>query len=299
MKTYLSIFVFAIIGLCSCETVIEIDIPEEPSKLVVNSYFSSDSLWEVNVSASEPILSAEPLKFISDANVTITDSDGTSFKLEEVPEKKGVYRSDALMPESGRTYNIQVSAAGFTTVTSRGAAPTPVEITSIDTSTSFVDGFPETEILINFQDPASERNFYLLKLFYVQKIVANDGDTFTYQEEVGFALANDDIFSSGTGTLLEDTPFNGRNYTIGITTQAIGFIPPNDSTGPSDNFSASLIIELQSTSEEMFQYESSIFDYETSSGDPFAQPAQVYSNIDNGFGIFAGFSASRRELKLR
>ncbi|MBK6525335.1 MAG: DUF4249 family protein [Crocinitomicaceae bacterium] len=28
--------------------------------------------------------------------------------------------------------------------------------------------------------------------------------------------------------------------------------------------------------------------YQETAGDPFAQPVQVYSNVENGFGIFGG-----------
>ncbi len=47
-----------------------------------------------------------------------------------------------------------------------------------------------------------------------------------------------------------------------------------------------------------YLYRRSIDDYENAQGDPFAEPVQVYSNIENGYGIFAGFSKSTYEISM-
>ena len=47
-------------------------------------------------------------------------------------------------------------------------------------------------------------------------------------------------------------------------------------------------IRLVNTSEAYFNYLKSFNMYQRASGNPFATPVQVYSNVENGMGIFAG-----------
>ncbi|KAA3640405.1 MAG: DUF4249 family protein, partial [Bacteroidetes bacterium] len=46
-------------------------------------------------------------------------------------------------------------------------------------------------------------------------------------------------------------------------------------------------LELVNLSKDGYLYLRSLEDYYNSEGNPFAQPATVYSNIENGYGIFA------------
>ena len=51
-----------------------------------------------------------------------------------------------------------------------------------------------------------------------------------------------------------------------------------------------MFVYLISASEDYFRYKRTYSLQEESSGDPFAQPVNVYNNIENGFGIVAGYS---------
>ncbi len=57
-------------------------------------------------------------------------------------------------------------------------------------------------------------------------------------------------------------------------------------------------IEVISCSEAYYNYMKSITKYGMSLGNPFSQPVQVYSNINNGFGIFAGGNIYQQIVKL-
>ena len=49
-----------------------------------------------------------------------------------------------------------------------------------------------------------------------------------------------------------------------------------------------LSIYLHNISKSYYYYRISLELYQNASGNPFAQPVQVFSNIENGFGVFAG-----------
>jgi hypothetical protein len=57
-----------------------------------------------------------------------------------------------------------------------------------------------------------------------------------------------------------------------------------------------IVVSLMSLSEDYFKYKLSLEKYQETAGDPFAQPVQVYSNVENGFGIFGGYSVYRDSL---
>ncbi len=71
--------ILAIITLASCETVVEVDVPITPAKLVANSFIHLDSTIALRVSASKHVLDIADLKGVRNANVTIFET-GKSWK---------------------------------------------------------------------------------------------------------------------------------------------------------------------------------------------------------------------------
>jgi len=56
------------------------------------------------------------------------------------------------------------------------------------------------------------------------------------------------------------------------------------------NFLDKLTIQLFTTDYHYYQYHTTIENYE--SGNPFAEPSRIYSNVENGYGVFAGYQKS-------
>jgi hypothetical protein len=83
-----------------------------------------------------------------------------------------------------------------------------------------------------------------------------------------------------SGLLLKDILFDGKN--VGIT-----FVSTSGLYGES-----SFRLRLKTLSEDCFKYVSTNVLQQSTSGDPFAQPTNVHNNIENGYGIFAGYSES-------
>ena len=57
-------------------------------------------------------------------------------------------------------------------------------------------------------------------------------------------------------------------------------------------FYPTIIVTLRTVSEDFYNYKITGSLHDNSSDNPFAQPVNVYKNIDNGFGIFAGYRIS-------
>ena len=48
---------------------------------------------------------------------------------------------------------------------------------------------------------------------------------------------------------------------------------------------------LRTLSEDQYRYQRTRILQEFSEGDPFSEVVPVYTNVENGFGIFAGYSS--------
>ena len=55
-------------------------------------------------------------------------------------------------------------------------------------------------------------------------------------------------------------------------------------------------IYFMNISSSLYHFHKSLKNHVNSSGDPFSQPTQVYSNINNGIGVFAGASPFKISL---
>jgi hypothetical protein len=79
---------------------------------------------------------------------------------------------------------------------------------------------------------------------------------------------------------MTDKVFNGKEKLITLRTRG--------------QLHGNIMVELKTLSRDFYDYEITSDIQWKSDGDPLAQPINVYDNITNGFGIFAGYSSSRR-----
>jgi hypothetical protein len=145
-----------------------------------------------------------------------------------------------------------------------------------------------SRIYITFTDPPG-RNFY--------QITAVSETRFTHpQTGQGFvnynfiqtwsddqAIDNEDI-PNNEGFFFSDVLFNEEEFTVNVK------MMPNGWGGPPTK--TKFHVYFRAVSEDYYRYKVTSLLQDFVGEDPFAQPAQVYNNIQNGFGIFAGYSQS-------
>jgi Domain of unknown function (DUF4249) len=291
----------------SCTRVMEIDIPPLDSKLVVNAYFSPDSTWQVRVSRSIAILdTTRDISPIMNALVTIK-RENTQL-LDTLIFQKGFYVSNK-KPEIGQLYTLKVEAAGYPVVTASDRIPLfPNDLTGkLDTTSKVVlnsvlliptEYYPLT---FSFKDPISDNNFYKsvtsiydkkkLKLdtirrninFERQGLTSQDPSVLRLHQEQDFMLFDDKLFANKTCTLL------------GLAPTAL-FYPNQLSLNEpleSQKRDVEVYLEMFSISENMYLYEKSYYTQQFNLPDPFSEPNNVFSNVKNGYGIFAGYQNKR------
>lgn len=89
------------------------------------------------------------------------------------------------------------------------------------------------------------------------------------------------------GVLINDELFDGKKKDI------IFHLFSNDTDDKTYFF-----VELYHVSEEFYRYHYSLQMQVNSKKDVYSEPAQIYSNIENGLGIFAGASVSKKMIKI-
>ncbi len=147
------------------------------------------------------------------------------------------------------------------------------------------EGSRQDEIIIEIQDPAQEQNYY--RVFVMERLAAEiePGDT-TVVENERYLNFSDPNFSEGSGAslIIADGAFNGRNYKLRFSTYPQQVIPEID---------AGYVVWVYQISREAYLYERTYGVYRQNAGNPFAEPVQVFSNIQEGYGIFALGNAVR------
>ena len=300
--TWLVLIAILFLSITACETTEKIDdFPLRPSKLVVNCFFAEDSIWKFQVSNSLSVLDNADLTYVDNAEI-ILKKGGVLVDTITEQDQDGLYIMNNHLPESGEHYSIEVSAAKYTsTLLAEEFAPqkvlvSEVSLTIIDSifwngnvhSGGTVDGF----FRISFSDPANFDNYYQLSIYSIDTMYNHEDSSDFYINQRDILFTNDDAGAEDNAgynrnLLLTDHLFNGQSY------QVKAEFHDWDAKRRKKYF-----IELTSMNRSGYLYRRSIDDYENAQGDPFAEPVQVYSNIENGYGIFAGFSKSTYEISM-
>ena len=286
----------------SCEKVIPFDGDVNTPKLVINSVFESDSTFKVHVSSSRSVIDTASFKNIDDAIVTIKD--GNENIIETLNHVENGFYKGQTFPQENQTYILEINHTNYANITASDSLPSPITINSVDTST-MVDPINgnRLQISMNFDDPENTQNYYLIETYSVNEyLVLKDSDTTEYELDTTkqFMVLTDEVFQNGGSPwreqgLFNDLLFNGQNKTLELEI-------PNDSwSGSEDGYDWSyktltLRLYLHNITLSYYYYRTSLELFQNATGNPFAQPVQVFSNVENGFGVFAGSQISFFDL---
>ncbi len=296
MNYFKSLLLILVVSVVSCETIIDLDVPRKDTKMVLNSFFNPDSTFKVFLHRDLYILDEEDFyegtqTEVMDATIELFDSEGnlvTNFEYRS----KGEYRSD-FIPARGEEYLIRAKKEGFKTISSTGSIPN--NLASFEVLTiNYLRGYDyEFEIKIN--DLPGE-NYYEIQSWEEANIVY-DGDAIKVVDPsplVSDELYIDENATSAHSIYLSDELFQNQEIDLKINTlwQLQG------KCSREDCFDYKVYITVRSLSKEYFQYRQSSGLQSRLENDVFAEPVNVFTNITNGFGIFAGFNNHDIEVEL-
>lgn len=310
----LNLIFFAV--LFACELQVDVETPDFESSLVLGSVINPDSTIIVAVTKDKYILDNNDsgsfgVQGISGASVNLFEDDelvGTLIEQELSDDYQesisGVYGID-YFPKQGREYRVEVESANFQKATAYESLPSVAAAFSIpDDSFRFFDDSGENiEVRIVIEDTPGDDYYEIVA--YTDQI----GAYFTYFPETNeyvidstFQL-NEPLFVNSDNLvfeeyayeqlIFEDKFFANRSYEINLEFY-LGLFTPFEGFDPE----AVLTIELRKVSKAYFNYYNSALLQDWISDDPFSQPVQVFSNVENGFGIFGSYVSTRIEVPI-
>lgn len=260
MKTYF-ILLLAALTLTSCEKVIELDLKNAETQVVIEGTVSDQlAPWTVRVSQSSGFYESGVGAVIPNATVTIATS-GSSTPQSLTYVGNGLYQSTPLKGEPGRTYTLTVTANGRT-YTAASTLPAVVPIRAVTIEDQPVGG-PVS--FATFADPAGVKNYYRWVLFVNEQ---RRRDVFVF----------DDRFYSGVATARQALRIAGAP---GTTAQA-------DELKTGDT----ITVEMQSLDQGAYTYLAGL--QQILIGDA-ATPANPTTNLSGGaLGYFSAHSSTRQ-----
>ncbi|MBN1117889.1 MAG: DUF4249 domain-containing protein [Bacteroidales bacterium] len=280
----------SLLFILSCEADLKYDLNMNDFKpqLAINCTFTNDSLWRVYVSKSSGILANESWDIVNNAVVTISDSNEIISVLD--PNGIGQYTSQH-KPQFNQRYNLKITVPGFETIEASDFQPEQIQIDGIyfTDSISLEENEYLSQVSISISDNGSLTNFYQIIVY--QKDNNN--------QIVSLMLKSDDLaiensanynITGGNSKFKEylvanDQLFNGTIYSFNL--KFFKIIPDAD-----------VFVEIRSLSANLHEYVLSYSKFTENIDDLFAEPLNVYSNINNGLGIFGGYSSYSHKITV-
>lgn len=266
----------------ACETELDISSVAYQKRLVVNALLNDADPVKIEVTSTTVIQDSIKPAPVSNATVVITDEAGTKFNctFDLFTEK---YTSNLVM-QTGKKYSIEVSAPGYPNATSTLLMPAKSGSTSAtwkDATGQDSFGFPTGTIYSAINDDGGSKNYYRLTIYYWDDIRQ---EWISLKPPMNDAeLENSAIETEDGGWVFSDKLFNGKERKIEFTTEfGVAMSSPK------------FLVVTENLSENYYRYFKSINDYQTGGG-VFSEPSQIYTNIQNGVGIFAG-STIRKDV---
>ena len=287
------ILIICLVFSIGCSKDVEIDL-ENTKALVLNSVFKPNEPFAFRISITASLFNNydslnENLHFsLFEEDKLVIDSILQSSILETY-----------LMPIPGKKYTVEVKSDNFPSIKATDSIPNLVPIdTAYMIFPAGVDEFGgyKAEACISFTDPAKETNYYELLISTFPGEI--NSWQIEYETNDPVLLSEGDQDYHPTTFFFSDELFNGKQYTIKIK-GGIAYQIQKDIIKPNP-----LYATLRSVSRTYYKYRkyytrhafNQQFQNEFLDLIFKGEPQNMYTNVENGYGIFAGYCETTREL---
>jgi len=163
LEVFISIMILTS-TIFSCTEPIEFSFEPSTPQLVVEAKIAELQYAEVQLTKTANINASASDNFVRNALIIIEDNMGNSETLTEV--SPGRYLSSNIKGKTGVNYKLSIFTDGHTQVLkSEDIMPKPVNISRLRARKSILPGsdclsLPEWEVIVEYDDPANEVNYY-------------------------------------------------------------------------------------------------------------------------------------------
>jgi len=271
MKTGCNLIILIALSLFSCEEVIQLDLSATPEKIVIEGLVTDRAGDQyVRITKTRDFYSENPIERVSNAEVTVTSSDGTVYEYEEV--RFGYYVPVTnYTGKVGNFYRLRVQVDDLV-YESEDQLLRVAPIDSLDYSLTLNPSDEQIkkgklyDLLLYFKEPKDTEDYYFFKFFR--------NDTLTYSNPNDIYIVNDIVLSES---------IKGFPSPVYYAEQDTAFM------------------EMYSLSREGYKYYSDLSNLQFNDGGLFGPvPANPRSNISNGaLGFFQVSAVTSKEIILK
>lgn len=307
MKSLIPFLLLGLVLTSGCEKSITINLPEQPKKLVVNAVVLRGE--PVHLILTRSLSNAESGKSV-DASVAgasvLLYRDGVLVDTLE-PYSPGAYYS-TIEAEHGHRYRLVISHASYASVEAETAAPDAVPILGLDRTRSARNNpnYGTQDLLrVRFKDPAASGDHYILQIlpgywqmnepldFYGWDNCIGVSDP-SFESPYGNELPGEESCLPSRSLLLRDIHFNGQEKELRMYASSSS-LEPGVQWQSTDTSYAS--VRMYHVTPEFYNFVKSYRSAQDASGNPFAEPFNVTTNVKGGYGVFAIVSEEMFEVR--
>lgn len=307
---YIALFAAVMFSSCgdSFSTVVDVDLPEPDKKMAVHLDLRSGS---EDTSYFNVVRSLSELNDDQDGNLDynlldISIENTTTGEALQILDRNLFNFYDLMAVTNsninytpGDEYTITLDYPDLESAKAVAVVPqSPPAVTGIKVKRVKTGGFDEDEVLrltFTIQDPSEVENYYRLRVKMIDQIIglSSSGDTVSIESAIpatyNYGYSEDpSVFSTDNGILISDKSFNGttKELIINLESYPTSF---EFFGGIEDTFveSGTGGMYFEQISEERYNFDRSLQNARNSDGGPFSTPVSVFTNVENGFGIFS------------
>lgn len=287
------VLVALLCGMASCVKDVEFNGEQSDPVLVVNGVQQAGKTANLCIEKSWFFLDSEIDFRVKDVEVDLYVNGSFKESLQvrdSLADYAFTYCEGRYELCEGDRLRFEVRSSEFETAYAEVTLPESPTVISFDTVSVDLD-YGTIEFAVEIDDPvgADFYNLYFYNAFEVEYSVYSfysSDPVFTDPLDLGaddLMGETSDYYGGGLYNVFADTYFDGRTYTVNFTCYAwdMEFLDP-------------FVIEMSRVNESLYKYQKTAKKYQEN--DPngiigmFAEPVQVYTNVENGVGIVSGQS---------
>lgn len=224
INKYICCFISLAFSLLSCTDVVDVDVPDGGSRLVVEASIdwvkgSTGENQTIKLSTSTPYFENTTNTAVTGATVLVTNNtDGTNFVFAD--QNNGNYTATDFVPVLNQSYTLTILYNGETYSATETLMPVS-EINRVEQSVENFFGSEEIQLKVFFDDPAGENNYYMSSFWEPDEsypLLNVLEDRFTDGNENFFLYGNEDLETGNTINIslygISETYYNFMNLLI-------------------------------------------------------------------------------------
>lgn len=284
--------------LWACEQFLEVELPGQEPRLVLNALLEPSDTIRVYLSKSKGILEGKEydgFEFVNDGKVFLKTEDGGILSLSFIDksrpfEPEAYYYLAGYDFKANEQYEILAESAGYKEISGQVQFPERVAIKELTFKNLGPEANSEISDLLEFTmkfDDLPGMNFYELTGKIYGKSTTRENSFYggdLYPRPVNPAYGRD--FFTQNGILFDDILLTGDDSEMVFRVSM-----PRD-------YDLDVTINLSHVSESYYRYEETVGLQGYNRGDFLSQPVLVYNNIQNGMGILKARNKDQRVLKI-